>query len=53
MLERKAVLLVLEENMLMLFLLLMALVLTAILLAQPVQEEVIVNARPAMAQLLL
>jgi hypothetical protein len=47
------VLLVLEESILMLFLLLMAHVVTAILLAQPAQEEVIVNARPAMAQLLL
>jgi hypothetical protein len=47
------VLLVLQESMLMLFLLLMALVLTVTQLVQPALEELIVNARSVALQLLL
>jgi hypothetical protein len=53
MLVCKAVLLVLEESILMLFLLLMALVLTVIMLAQPALEELILNARSVTLQFLL
>jgi hypothetical protein len=53
MLVLMGVLLVLEESMLMLFLLLMAHVLTVILLAQPALEDFTLNAQSAMALLLL
>jgi hypothetical protein len=53
MLECKAVLLALQESMLMLFLLLMALVIIVMQLAQPALEGLMLNARSVMALLLL
>jgi hypothetical protein len=49
----KAVLLVLQGNTILLFLLLTAHVVIVILLAQPALEELILNARSVMAQLML
>jgi hypothetical protein len=53
MLDRKAVLLVPERNILLLLLLLMALVVTVILFARPALEELILSAQPVLAQPIL